>query len=186
MCALLLACLLAGWLLLAPFFFLFFFSLFPLHLAGSLYTNLALPISLSFRPCLWSPLRPRAMAAERWRTTTTLTGNASLFVLSRRLLLYLLAIPSLLAIGAADTSLCSVKFEFPTAGQQFFYLDTINVTYQSDLSDPTLSIRCAPSSTQGWWHTAFNFHPSPPRRGPCAFLNPSFLSLSLFPYSVFF
>ncbi|KAL2164029.1 hypothetical protein VTH06DRAFT_3243 [Thermothelomyces fergusii] len=56
------------------------------------------------------------------------------------LLLALLTLPIPVAgVASAD---CGATFLFPTPGLTFFYLDTIAVTYRSDIADPTLSCWC--------------------------------------------
>jgi hypothetical protein len=47
-----------------------------------------------------------------------------------------------LSSGVATANKCGVEFLYPTPGLSFYYLDTINVTYVSNLSDPTLFCWC--------------------------------------------
>jgi hypothetical protein len=54
-----------------------------------------------------------------------------------------LAILNLLTGGGIASADCGVvDFVFPTEGLEFFYLDTINVTYRSDFTSPVLSCWC--------------------------------------------
>ncbi|KAJ4303998.1 hypothetical protein N0V88_001602 [Collariella sp. IMI 366227] len=56
-------------------------------------------------------------------------------------LIALLAAPDLL-IGGAFATNCRANFLFPTKDLTLFRLDTVNVTYHSDLTQPTLSCWC--------------------------------------------
>ncbi|KAK0630845.1 hypothetical protein B0T17DRAFT_590236 [Bombardia bombarda] len=76
--------------------------------------------------------------AQRRGTALRISGLASLV---RALILTVLTLPSLLTTGIAN-ALCGASFLFPTQGLQFYYLDTINVTYLSSFSDPILSLSC--------------------------------------------
>ncbi|KAK4448625.1 hypothetical protein QBC34DRAFT_426372 [Podospora aff. communis PSN243] len=44
--------------------------------------------------------------------------------------------------GVATAAACGAQFRYPTPGLQFYRRDTINVTYQSSFSQPTLSLLC--------------------------------------------
>ncbi|GAB1320068.1 hypothetical protein MFIFM68171_10278 [Madurella fahalii] len=78
--------------------------------------------------------------ARAERTTVKLrNGKASLIAL--------LVLPNLLSGGgiAAASPSCGADFLFPTKSVRFFHLDTINVTYRSGFTNPTLSCWCGAS-----------------------------------------
>jgi hypothetical protein len=80
------------------------------------------------------------MATAKRKTTTTLRNSPR----RRRKALSttLLILPAAL-IGAGIASAdCGANFLFPTKGLQFHHLDTINITYHSDLASPTLLCWC--------------------------------------------
>lgn len=59
----------------------------------------------------------------------------------------LLTVPTALTGAGIANADCGANFLFPTKGLQFHHLDTISITYHSDLASPTLSCWCgAPGS----------------------------------------
>ncbi|KAL2147597.1 hypothetical protein VTI28DRAFT_8051 [Corynascus sepedonium] len=76
------------------------------------------------------------------RTTVTLRNSRR----RQTLPILLLALPTLptLAAGIASAN-CEASFLFPTPGLTFSHLDTITVTYRSDIPNPTLSCWCGAS-----------------------------------------
>jgi len=79
-----------------------------------------------------------AVTANRAGATATLPRDIRFL---HEVVFALLVVPGLLSRGIA-TAACGVKFLYPTTGLQFYHLDTINVTYQSSFSQPTLSLLC--------------------------------------------
>ncbi|AEO58154.1 hypothetical protein MYCTH_2062582 [Thermothelomyces thermophilus ATCC 42464] len=73
------------------------------------------------------------------RTITTLRNSQR----RQTLAILLFALPSLPSPAAGVASAdCGATFLFPTLGLTFFYLDTIAVTYRSNIANPTLSCWC--------------------------------------------
>ena len=77
--------------------------------------------------------------ADPARSAATLRRDSEFLL--RNIVLTLLVVPGLLTRGIANAA-CGGKFVYPTTGLQFYRLDTVNVTFQSNFSQPTLLLRC--------------------------------------------
>ncbi|KAK3295459.1 uncharacterized protein B0H64DRAFT_359067 [Chaetomium fimeti] len=79
------------------------------------------------------------MATAKRTATVTLRNSRR----RQTLPIALFAIPTLLtsAAGVASAT-CEAEFLFPTSGLTLHHLDTINITYRSDLAHPSLSCWC--------------------------------------------